>query len=505
MGATQQMAELLSRLDALTAQKQQLRAEAERQDGLLLLLNTALWMQKLQQYTRRHHGKQPFTVSVSSSPSSSASSLPLTVAVTNCSAVSLCTPPACCLMLLSCDLLHIASATRSRVTFSSPCKTAVFASAASMRMSVVLPLAASPLHYTVHCRVVLRYQLSVSASRPASSASSAAFIPVEHQRSCFSVPLGSFSLDGVDICQAVSISSVPPSLHSTIRTMLRSGIASGDGAGHSEAPIALPSPLDGLFSLSAAESLCSAATPAFFVCFLSPVLCAEAIAASTASAFASSLLLHLLSSPLSTASPPRPGSLEVRWQYLQHSVVMRVEVRQLQQQQEGGSSSSSSAFLVPLVHARSSSAAVLPAVHRHLVQHIAAFIAPSAASSSLASQPAPAVLSSYLSTLAAYTASSPSPPSTASAFCSMLLEQHLLPRSLRDAELLGRLRLCQSELRRLQAVCSDKEALSGVGVQAEEEAVSRCMRKLSSLYAMSRVSAHASSKPTVLEGARLVV
>jgi hypothetical protein len=97
-----ELQEQVSQLSGLAEKRARLQEESVRMDTHLMLLNTVLWMKKLQHYSQGKR-KQPFhlTLTCPLGPSSSSSSISLSLVIINSTPVALCTPfPLCVLVVL---------------------------------------------------------------------------------------------------------------------------------------------------------------------------------------------------------------------------------------------------------------------------------------------------------------------------------------------------------------------------------------------------------------------
>ena len=486
----------LADLSSLAEQRSRLQEEGERMDGHLLLLNTVLWMKKLQSYAHGRHA-QPLTVALHCpfGPSASPLSLPLSLSLTNCTPITLCTPSPACTLLASFDIQHLPSSACRVATHSAPPPRPLLPSSSSFSLSLSLSLPWPAAECTVDCSVSFLYQLPCASS---STSSSPSFL-----RS-FSLQVGRVQLSGADISQAtrVAAAAAAPTLHDTVRAVLPR--TSSDTA---EAAAYLPPPLSDLFSPIPVQ-LPTSASPtsavSFSIALLSALLAFDSRTASTTSmsAFSSALFHHLLANPLHPPSPSKaltPTTLRWCSSPPSHTFDIRLELRHID-------SSPSPPLTLPFLHLHSSSSTLLPAAHRHLAGRLAEVVSGRGGRQrtgegawerygklmegmAMEGKGGKGVVGDGVAGGVA----------VSSQWVTLLFDAHLLPRSVRHADQLSQVRHAQREL----AVLACAVRADGAGLSPAQLSLlwQRCCRRLSALYVQSRRTGAADSSS--LEGALL--
>ena len=436
----------LDHLSSLSTDRARLLLESDVLDSQLLLLNTVLWMKKLQHFAR-HQRKQPFTLRLTShSPPSSPSHLPLALQLTNCTPVHLCTPPSSCSLLLSFHVTHLPSSSTVHFLHSLPCPHPLWAPTASVSHSLSLHIPWPASDCTASCDASLFYHLPSSLPSSPSPAAPSAFPPVlAGTARAFDLPLGRVHWTGRDLSQALRPSHRPPTLHQTVRAILTPS---------PQPSPPLPPSLSHLFS----GDVPPAAKVAWAVALLSPAMFGPS------SSVPPALYQQLVASPLQ----PKPGPFVVGSSA--QGMEVRVEVRQVG---EGVGAA------VPFVRVEVADPTLVAAAHTHIRHRITDWLG------------AAGVAKAFKGVAAEVLAR----------WVSALFDAHLLPRSVQLADLLSRVRQVQLHLAQMKtAMRSGEAALSDEQVEVLWE---RCVQRVLALYVQSRRAG--TDEPSSLEGAVLVV
>ena len=235
-------------LQALAAQEEQqrrLQAEGDRLDELILVTNTLLIIKKLVLFAAANK-QQPFPLALTllpALPSVPASSISLSLTVTNRTTIPLCTPTSLCTLVITCQARDLPFGSTTSHVYSFPPSLPLFLPTASFTHRICIPLISSPQHCSLQGRVELQYRLEeTAAEEPRSSAEHAVAVSVGR---IVKLQLAQFELSAADLCQHTN-STPTPSLSAKARSLLLAHSSS-----HPPPPNATLSPqLDRFFSLS---------------------------------------------------------------------------------------------------------------------------------------------------------------------------------------------------------------------------------------------------------------
>ena len=451
-------------LEAQEAKQLRLQAESDRLDELLLVANTLLLAKKLTHFAATKK-QQPFPLSLAvlpTLPSLPASSISLSVTVTNRTAIPLCTPPSICTVVLTCSARDLPSGRTMSHLYSFAPSSPLFLPAASFTRRVCVPLISPPPQCSLRGEVELHYRLDEIAEKDDTGNTDEAVTAGRLVK----LQLAHFELSAAELCQHTTISPTP-SLSARARAVLRAHPCS------SQLPAAsLPPQLDRFFSLSTlSEPQPPPSSAEFAIAFLS-------LAMSPSTADASSVTSTLLSSlfpPAVSSSRARPDGRSasvapvVSWRYGGCDVRVQVEARRLPV----------CPAAVPFVRVRCSSHHMLPALHSHVMQRTAHF------------------LSSH-SAVAGKAVASALRYEERKALLATLFDEHITPLSDKQAELLSQLQLTQQQL---QSFVAQQSTLSAAEVHLLSV---RLLHRVLALYRHSRQLLRA-SQLTGLDEAILVV
>ena len=352
----------LQALVAQEAQQRRLQAESDRLDELLLVANTLLLTKKLTHFAAAKK-QQPFPLSLHvlpTLPSLPASSISLSLVVTNRTAIPLCTPASLCTVVLSCHTRHLPSGRTVSHTYSFAPSSPLFLPAASFTRRICVPLIDSPAQCSLRGEVELQYRLDEAVEeRETGKGEQAVDVgrPVQ-------LRLAHFELSAADLCQHTA-GSPTPSLPAKARSLLRAHPLS-----QPQPTAALSPQLDRFFSLSTlVEPQPSTSSVEFAIAFVSLAMSSAAVA-SDASSVTSTLLSSLFPPAVASvrAQPAnRVASVApvISWRYGGSEVRVQVEARRLPV----------CSSVVPFVRVRCSSYHLLPAVHSHVLERTAHFLA----------------------------------------------------------------------------------------------------------------------------------
>lgn len=438
----------LQALLAQEAQQRRLQAESDRLDELLLVANTLLLAKKLTHFAAAKK-QQPFPLSLSvlpTLPSLPASSVSLSLTVTNRTAIPLCTPASLCTVVLSCHVRHLPSGRTVSHCFSFAPSSPLFLPAASFTRCICVPLISSPLHCSLQGEVELQYRLGEEVEQQETEKRQDA----EGGRAV-KLRLAHFELSAADLCQHTS-GALTPSLQAKARALLRAHPSS-----HPQPPASLSPQFDRLFSLSKlAEPQLSPSSAEFAIAFLSLAMSQSGPSTDTSSV-ASTLLSSLFRAAVTPSRPPPAGRTAalvapvISWRYGGSDVRLQVETRRLPV----------CSAAVPFLRVRCSSNQLLPALHSHVLQRIAHYLS----AHNAAAGRAVASALRYEERKAMLTA---------------LFDEHVAPLSSKQAELLSQVQLTQQQL---QSFAAQQSSMSAVDVQLLSV---RLSQRVLALYRHSR-------------------
>ena len=459
-------------LRALVAQGEQqrrLQAESDRLDELLLVANTLLITKKLIHFAAAKK-QQPFPLTLAllpALPSLPASSVSLSLTVTNRTAIPLCTPASLCTVVLNCHTRDLPSGCCTSHVYSFPPSLPLFLPTTSFTHRICIPLISSSPHCSLRGEVELHYHLDEAAQEQPTGK--------QHEHDghrvgrIVTLRLAEFELSAADLCQHTN-GSPTPSLSARARGLLLAHPSS-----HPPPAASLPPQLDRFFSLStfAEPHLPPSSSAEFAIAFLSLAM-SSAAASPAASSLTSTLLSSLFPPAVSSVRDKAAGRAAsvapvVSWRYSGGDVRLQIEARRLPV----------CSSPVPFLRVRCSSSQLLPTVHAHVFERIAHF------------------LSSHNATAGAAVASALRYEER-KALLATLFDDHVAPLSNKQAELLSQLRLTQQQL---QALLVQQSSLTAAEVQLLSV---RLLHRVSALYRYSRQLLRA-SQLSGLDEAILVV